>query len=420
VLAAAALACYDAPPPADTTRVVTPGAAAASCLGSGASGVIRVRADSVGALSSRLTFDELRARCPEARDTIDPWDPSGRSPALLIPAPVGAAVLAVQYDFGYTDPATQPTLRAAPNQPATYWRLQGESIELAGTMRGTAPWANLIRRYGPALVIVRDARVAARFCALPDFEFTLDAPARDSGFVLLDSTSSRIGADARATVITMLARDPSPPGAECGGSGGRLALQGHPRRFVVPTNPAVRRSGDTLVVHAANGTEATFVNRPDGDEDDLSFEYMGTIASGTLHRIDVESIVGPYSAYVHARTGQRFRTAGAPVLSPDGARLASSSWGLAVCDARPRLEILRLTDSLPAIEFTVESRICVDQTAAAPPVVEWLSPDTLAFVGFVYVPTRRPRVSEADTGRLIPNPKLAVRAGVGWRIVPRP
>ncbi len=189
---------------------------------------------------------------------------------------------------------------------------------------------------------------------------------------------------------------------------------------MIMSNGLARQRGDTLYVRATNDTVVTFVNRLDEEDDALSFEYKGMIAKGRLHRIDVESIIGPYTEYVHTQTGARFRTVGWPVISPDGARLASSSWGTAVCNARPRLEIFRLTDSLPAIELAVESRICVDQTASPPPVVEWLSPDTLAFVGYVYVPTRRPRMSDADTGRLIPNPKLAVRSGDRWRVVARP
>jgi hypothetical protein len=414
-----AIGCSAPPERADTT-IALASAGAAACLGAGASGVIRVRADSVGAIASQLTIDELRLRCPEARDTVDPWDTGDRHPALQIPAPIGTTIFAVQYRDAYVDTAGRRQRRMVPSEPVTYWRLQGASIELPGGMRSSAPWANLVRQYGPTLVVSQQSHASATFCALRDFSFSFDTPWIDSGFVMLDTSSSRIPVDARASVITMIPRAPSPPAMECGGSSAYLAPGGAERNAIAISKGMVRRVGDTLFIRAANSTQSTLVTRPQDGDTRVVYTYAGTLANGTLHRIDVIGWEAAWTEYVSARTGQMFSTAGEPIISPDGKRLASSYYAMVVCEVVPRLEILRLTDSVPAPELAMEPRDCDADTGWAPRELKWLSPDTLAFMADSNRPADAPQTSPLDTSRYISRPMLAIRSGARWRIVPKP
>jgi hypothetical protein len=416
-----ATACYEPPPRADTTVAEAPGAGTAPCLGAGRSGVVRVRADSVGAIPSRLTFQELRTRCLDVRDTIDPWDTDGRHPALLIPGPAGTTIFAVHHGDAHLEWAGQRPGRIGPGEPVTYWRLQGASIELPGGMRGAAPWGNLVRQYGPALVVSDESRAGAMFCALRDFYFSFETSWIDSGFVMLDTSSSRIAPDVRARVITMRPGVPSPPAVECGGSSVYLEPGGAERRAIAGSRGMVQRVGDTLLIRAANGAESTLVSRPHDGDTRVVYAYAGTLANGALHRVEVTGSVASWTEYVVARTGLMFRTAGEPVISPDGKRVASSYYAMEACEFVPRLEIFRLADGGVTRELEIEPRDCDGAgTGWAARDLKWLSPDTLAFTADSNRPADAPRTSPLDTSRYVSRPMLAIRSGGDWLILRRP
>jgi hypothetical protein len=190
-------------------------------------GAIRVSADSVGPLPSRLTYAELRARCPAARDTFaSGYEYVG--PALVIPTPPGIIVVAHQAVPMVLDSADEQSAgEPVPNGPIDYWTLGGAAIELPGGSRGSARWAELVRRYGPVMIITELSRLDARFCRLPDFGFVINAydhaGARDN-FEMLDSLSPGVDPNGTIAEIT-LAPDGSPgsrpDAARCRGPGKR-------------------------------------------------------------------------------------------------------------------------------------------------------------------------------------------------------
>jgi hypothetical protein len=90
-----------------------------------------------------------------------------------------------------------------------------------------------------------------------------------------------------------------------------------------------------------------------------------------------------------------------------------------VCENVARLEIYRLTDSIPALEFEIEPRDCITDIGWAPWNLKWLAPDTLAFIADWDPRTNALPRTPADTSRYISRPMLAVRDGTSWRIVPR-
>jgi hypothetical protein len=101
-----------------------------------------------------------------------------------------------------------------PDGPIDYWTLSGPAIELPGGARGSARWGELIRRYGPALIITELSDLRARFCGLPDFSFIIDAydhaGARDS-FAMLDSLSPGVNPKGPIAAITLAPN--APPGS---------------------------------------------------------------------------------------------------------------------------------------------------------------------------------------------------------------
>jgi hypothetical protein len=116
--------------------------------------------------------------------------------------------------------------RPEPERLIDSWDLRGPSIELPGRLRGDAPWSELMRRYGPALVITELSRLDARFCGLPYFYFVFEGGygTQDDNFVMFDSLSPGIPPDIQATEIT-IAPDASPGSrpnsAQCHGVGKR-------------------------------------------------------------------------------------------------------------------------------------------------------------------------------------------------------
>ncbi len=402
----------------DTTATSAPSSvstATAGCLGVDSSGTLRVGADSIGALPTLTTFGELRARCPGSRDTtVEATDHQGA--ALAIPAPPGSTVLAVAAGPIAVSFKDRPMAMAS-RQPG-FWRVHGSAIELPGGVRGTARWGELIRRYGPALVYGGKSRARAMFCHMTDFRFTFDVPAVDTtrSFVV-DSSSSQVPRESRVTDISIMPGQPQPAAKECGGTGPSLEPSGPEHKAIVTSNGTVRRVGDTLFIRATNGKQSTFVTRPENNDMKVAYTYVGTIANGTLHQIHVQGWETWWTSYIQVATGQRFNTAGEPLISPDGRRIASSSYALEVCEIVARLEIYRLTDSLPALEFEIEPRDCIAETGWSPRDLEWLSPDTLAFIADRSATGSPP--SPLDTNRSVSGPTLAIRDRDKWRIVPR-
>jgi hypothetical protein len=399
------------PPAAATAAVV--------CVGQG--GAIRAKPDSIGALPTLATFAELRTRCPGTRDTVVGDTADGFYGALLIPAS-GVTVLAVQGFPRVTVRRALTRNAIVPEESPLYWVLNGaDTVMLPGGARGSARWADLVRRYGPALVVTAKSRVNAQFCALPGFGFVFDAPTSGVGnLVMLDSLSSRIPAGARVlemTVIADSAGKSEPAGAECGGSGPYLEPGGAEKRVIATSSGRVRRVGDTLFIRTAAGAESTYVDNPVDNDTYVKFTYEGTVAVGALHKIDVRGWESGATLLVSAVTGGELRAVNDPVMSPDGKRFAAAALSMEVCEGETRLEIFRLTDTIPLLEWSVNPFDCGTDTGWGPSAPKWRSPDTLEFTRNELPPRESRRRGPSGITNYVTRPMLVVRADTTWRIV---
>jgi hypothetical protein len=176
-----------------------------------------------------------------------------------------------------------------------------------------------------------------------------------------------------------------------------------------------------LFIRAGNGRVVTFVTNPENNDGRVIYTYVGRVANGTLHRVDVQGWERLWTEYVNAATGHGFDTVGEPIFSPDGKRIASSIYAMETCEINARLEIYRLTDSIPVRELEIEPRDCLTDIGWAPHELRWLAADTLAFLADSKRPAGAPpQGSPADTGGYVSRRMLAVRDGNTWRIVSLP
>ena len=186
------------------------------------------------------------------------------------------------------------------------------------------------------------------------------------------------------------------------------------QRAISQRSEAVRRVGDTLFIRVASGAESTFVDNPVDNDAYVKFTYVGTIAHGVLHHIDIQGWESGGSLVLNAASGRKLWIPGKPVMSPDGRRFASSQMAMQICEGITALEIYRVTDSIPVREWGIEPFDCATDEGWGASNEAWLSPDTLRF-------TRNELPPESARGidgpRYVTRPMLVVRGASGWRIV---
>lgn len=174
------------------------------------------------------------------------------------------------------------------------------------------------------------------------------------------------------------------------------------------------RHGDSLGIQLASGKTLVRVETPDEGTSLAHFTYRGAIHSTVMFHVIDEQLYELTSTYlINARSGSQTAIIGDPVVDAGGTRLAAAAISLSSCEGKDGLEIWRLTDSVPAREFSVEPFDCRDEKGWAPSDLAWRSADTLAFVANL-----APADSVArDAGTRDRRPALVVREGHAWHLV---
>lgn len=174
------------------------------------------------------------------------------------------------------------------------------------------------------------------------------------------------------------------------------------------------RHGDSLGIQLANGKTLVRVEAPDEGTSFAHYTYRGAIRSKVMFHVVDEQLYELTSTYlIDARSGGRTVIIGDPVVDAEGTRLAAGAMSLSSCEGKDGLEIWRLTDSIPAREFSVEPFDCRDERGWAPSNVAWRSADTLAFVANL-----APADSVArDAGTRDRRPAFVARDGRAWHLV---
>jgi hypothetical protein len=179
-----------------------------------------------------------------------------------------------------------------------------------------------------------------------------------------------------------------------------------------------RRVGDTLFVRLRTGHDTTFVDTK--GEAPGGFRYAGRIAGGAFHLIESYGHES-YPQWIVAsdQSGHRIVAPELPVFSPDSARFATggSAWDNCSESNGVNLEVWRMTDTMPVVEWRVVTQGCKDRNRGwGATELHWRSPDTLEFVRNEFV--RR------DTSSIVwgsPERRRqamrAVRDQGGWRII---
>ena len=196
------------------------------------------------------------------------------------------------------------------------------------------------------------------------------------------------------------------------------AVQQGEQRALSQRLGSVRRVGDTLFIRVASGAESTFVDNPVDNDTYVKFTYVGTVANGALHHIDVQGWESGGSMLVSATSGRKIWIPGPPVVSPDGRRFASSQMAMQICEGITVLEIYRVTDSIPVREWGIEPFNCATNVGWGASDQVWLSPDTLRFTRYELSPLKGPGLDSAGGPPYPTQRMLVVHAGAGWRMVP--
>src|SRR5262249_8447113 len=162
----------------------------------------------------------------------------------------------------------------------------------------------------------------------------------------------------------------------------------------------------TLFVRFEKAAEARFVNSQSG-EDGGGYRYVGRVVSNRFHIIERNGHESePTYDLVNASTGAFVTTEEIPRFSPDALRFAIgvSHWDNWAEANGGKLEVWRMTDSVPVIEWRSVTQACGPHAAKGWGALElhWRSPDTLAFV-------REEFASHDEPGRRLRRPMMAVR-----------
>lgn len=185
---------------------------------------------------------------------------------------------------------------------------------------------------------------------------------------------------------------------------------------------SARRNGDTLFLRLASGRETTFVD-DQTSEAPGGYRYAGRIGRAGLHAIEQYGHeTAPVWIFINVRTGRHVVAADKPILSPDTSRFAtaSESWNNCTELDHPRLDIWRLTDSLPALEWRLDPWSCTTGSGWGPTDPTWLSRDTLRFTRNDMEFSKSEAAHSAGQPVYRKRTMLAARDRRGWRITSQP
>jgi len=172
-------------------------------------------------------------------------------------------------------------------------------------------------------------------------------------------------------------------------------------------------------VRLGTGAETRFVDKASA-EDDEGYRYVGRVASNRFHIVERNGNESePTYHLVNAATGVFVITEEIPRFSPDAQRFAigGSHWDNCAEANGGKLEVWRMTDSIPVIESRSVTQACGPQSGNGWGALElhWRSADTLACMREDFAP-RDTSVASSQVQRRR-RPMLLIHTGAQWAIV---
>src|SRR5579862_1021861 len=129
-------------------------------------------------------------------------------------------------------------------------------------------------------------------------------------------------------------------------------------RALACSNGKARRHGDTLIIRLATG-ERRMINESHGDFLRV-YQYAGTVGRGGFHIVTLHFYEGPWqSLLINPMSGREASTLMDIVPSPDGERFVTDKSDWNDCEGdEPGLEVWRLTDSVPVLDWRLKPNSC--------------------------------------------------------------
>ena len=186
-------------------------------------------------------------------------------------------------------------------------------------------------------------------------------------------------------------------------------------RALACSGGVARRVGDTLFVRLEDGHEKLFLNGEEGEAPG-GYQYYGHLAHSPLHIIESNGHeTYPEKLFLDTRSGESETLGEVLVISPDSSRVlaSASDWGNCTEGGGGYLAVWRMTDSLPALEWHLQTFDCRTSGWGATNL-RWHGRDTIAF-------EQSDAHTAATTSSASPTtqhsrPMLLVYGADGWRV----
>ena len=179
---------------------------------------------------------------------------------------------------------------------------------------------------------------------------------------------------------------------------------------------AVTRHGDTLVVALSDVGAVKRINDTTAGEGYVRYQYAGRMGGGSgtpaYHILDVGHYESAGVELINAASGDSVYIGGAPILSPDGSRFATTSENAESCEATNQLDIWRITGDKPVREFELPPFDCTRPHSWWPSEIAWRGQDTITFLrNSLPADSARRTRGESDTTRAV-----LVHRAAGWTL----
>ncbi|MFN8583573.1 MAG: hypothetical protein U0163_21670 [Gemmatimonadaceae bacterium] len=172
---------------------------------------------------------------------------------------------------------------------------------------------------------------------------------------------------------------------------------------LVAGGEAVRRQGDTLVLHLRAGGDVRLANDTAGSDNWLLYEFDRHLDRAPFYGVRLQFFEGQGYLLVHDSTGRQTRVDAQPVVSPDGHRVATASMDLVAAFDPTRLFVGAIVGDTMQTEFELEP------TDWGPDSLAWSGADTVRFVQ---------RWVTAEPGAYRDVRAKLVRSRSGWQLTP--
>jgi hypothetical protein len=184
------------------------------------------------------------------------------------------------------------------------------------------------------------------------------------------------GLDAGDPYVTCWATDPGPEGDPT------ACIREVESRLIADVPQQVRRRGGRLEVRAEGTVIAEFEDRAEEGDAFVRHRYAGWLPAAGQHLVLADFYEGRGVIAVDGRTGRTAELLGLPVVSPDGARVATANVDLVATYTESGLQVWRRTADGLELEWALDGG---GRWGGSAP--RWLANDRLGFVFNTLDPT---------------------------------